>query len=142
MPHPAHGPCLAHAHAEECDCLCGHPDTLAAFRRIEADISRRTLLGGMAAMVGLFAGFRASSLIADAPRAEERPILFTGLRLFDGQTLSLREDVNVLVDGRRIVDLPPLDARPDGAHVIDCDGRVLMPGLIFYPAYGASSTAS
>lgn len=33
------------------------PETQAAMRRIEADISRRQFLGGSAAVIGMFAGF-------------------------------------------------------------------------------------
>ncbi|MCH8505560.1 MAG: amidohydrolase family protein [Ectothiorhodospiraceae bacterium] len=84
----------------------------------------------MAGMVGLFAGFGASSLLAEAPRSEERPLLLTNLRLFDGRRLELQQGVSVLVDGERIKELVGSDASPEGVRRIDCGGRVLMPGLI------------
>ncbi len=120
--------CSSHAHGMAC--LCGHHHIQAAIRRLETDINRRVLLGGMAGMVGLFAGFGASSLLAEAPGAEQRPLLLTNLRLFDGQRLELRQGVGVLVEGERIQDLVGPDAMPGDVRRIDCGGRVLMPGLI------------
>lgn len=110
-------------------CRCGAPGTLAAMRRIEADLSRRQMLGGAAAVVGMFAGF---GLAPRAVRAQEagRPLLLTNLRLFDGLELSMREGVSTLVQGDRIAGLPPAAERPDGATVIDCGGRAVVPGLI------------
>jgi imidazolonepropionase-like amidohydrolase len=60
-----------------------------------------------------------------------RPILFANFRLFDGKSGSLREGVRLLVEGNRIKAVVAGNpAAPDGALVIDCGGRVLMPGLI------------
>jgi imidazolonepropionase-like amidohydrolase len=56
---------------------------------------------------------------------------FTNFRLFDGKSGSLREGMRLLVEGngiKAVVTGNP--AAPDGAQVIDCGGRVLMPGLI------------
>ena len=66
-------------------------------RRIEADISRRQMLGGMSAVVGMFAGFGLAprELRAQTPG---RPVLLTNLRLFDGETLSIRTGVDILVE--------------------------------------------
>ncbi|MFT4150598.1 MAG: amidohydrolase family protein [Paracoccaceae bacterium] len=110
-------------------CLCGAPETLAAMRRIEADISRRQMLGGMAAVVGMFAGFGLAprELRAQTPG---RPTLLTNLRLFDGETLSLRDGVDILVQGGRIAALPAKGQGPQDADVIDCGGRTVIPGLI------------
>lgn len=55
-------------------------------------------------------------------------ITFTNARVFDGLNDRLTA-ANVVVDGERIKlvsDAPP----PPGAEVVDCGGRVLMPGLI------------
>ncbi|MET0528223.1 MAG: amidohydrolase family protein [Microvirga sp.] len=59
------------------------------------------------------------------------PLVFANFMLFDGRSKALRGGLRLLVDGNRIKqiaagDLPP----PDGARMIDCGGRVLMPGLI------------
>jgi len=65
------------------------------------------------------------------PAKISRSILFTNVRLFDGTSSMLRPGVRVLVEDNRIkavaADNPPA---PDGARVIDCGNRVLMPGLI------------
>lgn len=98
-------------------------------RRIEADISRRQILGGMAAVVGMFAGF---GLAPQKLRAQEpgRPTLLTNLRLFDGEVLSLRDGVDILVQAGRIVALPAPGQGPEDADRIDCGGRAVIPGLI------------
>lgn len=110
-------------------CLCASPQTLAAMRRIEADLSRRQMLGGMAAVVGMFAGFGLAPRDARA-QAPGRPLLLTNLRLFDGEQLSMREGVEILVDAGRIAGLPARGAGPQDAEVIDCGGRSVIPGLI------------
>lgn len=55
-------------------------------------------------------------------------LAFTNARVFDGLNNRLTE-ASVLVEGERIkavTDAPP----PAGAELVDCGGRVLMPGLI------------
>ena len=57
-------------------------------------------------------------------------IIFRGARVFDGDSADLHEQ-NVVVEGDRIIDVSP--AMPDGdeeTQIVDCAGRVLMPGLI------------
>jgi imidazolonepropionase-like amidohydrolase len=110
-------------------CHCGAPATQAAFRRLEADITRRQMLGGAAAMVGMFAGF---GLAPTEVRAQTpgQPILLTNLRLFDGETLAMREGVDILIEGERITALPPVGQGPAEAQRIDCGGRAVIPGLI------------
>ena len=55
-------------------------------------------------------------------------IAFTNARVFDGTSNALRP-LNVLVEGERIASLSEAPPPPD-AEVLDCGGRVLMPGLI------------
>jgi imidazolonepropionase-like amidohydrolase len=110
-------------------CKCGAPGTLRAYARLEADLSRRAMLGGTAAVMAMFAGFGLAPRTArgqDAPR----PILLTNLRLFDGRETRMREGVSVLIDGDRISDLPPDGQGPEEAERVDCGGRAVIPGLI------------
>jgi len=60
-------------------CLCGAPRTQAAFARLTADLDRRRMLGGTAAMLGLFAGFGLRPREARGQQSG-RPILLTDLR--------------------------------------------------------------
>src|SRR5580704_1442878 len=56
-------------------------------------------------------------------------IVFRSARIFDGESEVLRTNENVFVEGgviSEISDRPP----SDGDEVVDCGGRVLMPGLI------------
>lgn len=110
-------------------CHCGAPRTQAAFRRIEADLNRRHFIGGAAAIIGMFAGFglAPTDLRAQTPG---RPLLLTNLRLFDGETLSMREGLKILVEGDRIKALPRIGQGPQDAQRIDCRGRAVIPGLI------------
>ena len=58
-------------------------------------------------------------------------VLFKGARVFDGWSPTFRERCDVLVEDdeiRRVSDEPlPLER---GTELVDCGGRVLMPGLI------------
>jgi imidazolonepropionase-like amidohydrolase len=110
-------------------CLCGAPETQAAMRRIEADITRRQLLGGAGAVVGLFASF---GLAPRDVRAQTpgRPLLLTNLRYFDGTTLAMQTGRDILIDGGQIAAILPAGTGPAEAEVIDCGGRSVTPGLI------------
>lgn len=110
-------------------CLCAAPVTMAAYRRLEADLRRREVLRGASAVMAMFAGFALGGRDAFA-RDANRPTLLTNLRLFDGVNLSLREGVDVLVEGDRVSSLPSRGQGPEGARVIDCGGRAVIPGLI------------
>jgi imidazolonepropionase-like amidohydrolase len=77
------------------------------------------------ASLGLFTSAKA------APAESPRPILFTNFRLFDGTSSTLRDGLFLLVEGQRIKAVGTgAPAAPDGARVIHCGGRVIMPGLI------------
>jgi len=110
-------------------CLCGAPLTQAAMDRIEADISRRQMLGGMTAVVAMFAGF---GLAPREVRAQTpgRPTLLTNLRFFNGRDLEMQEGRDILVDGGRIAAMLPAGTGPEDADVIDCGERSVTPGLI------------
>ncbi|MDW7745860.1 amidohydrolase family protein [Halomonas sp.] len=126
-PLPPLAPVSHHAHGP---CGCGSPLLQRFHERMMAEISRRHFLGGTAALMALFAGLHAPFAVGEQPREREGPLLLTHLRLFDGSGSSLRDDVAVRVEEGRIAALLPGDADADGAEVIDCGGRVLMPGLI------------
>jgi imidazolonepropionase-like amidohydrolase len=56
-------------------------------------------------------------------------IVFRSARIFDGASETLRTNENVFVEGGVISEIS--DRPPDGGdEVVDCGGRVLMPGLI------------
>jgi imidazolonepropionase-like amidohydrolase len=109
-------------------CSCRLSAVQTASRRISADLSRRGFVAGVTASVaslGLFTSARG------APEPTSRPILFTNFRLFDGTSSNLRDGLFLLVDGTRIKDVGSgTPATPEGARVIHCGGRVIMPGLI------------
>lgn len=110
-------------------CLCGAPETQAAMQRIEADISRRQMLGGAAAVVGMFAGFGLAPREVRAQGAG-RPTVLTNLRFFDGRTLAMQSGRDIVIEGGRISGLPATGTGPTDAEVIDCGGRAVTPGLI------------
>ena len=110
-------------------CLCGSPQTQAAFARIEADLRRREMLGGMAAVLGLFAGFGLGPEPAYGQGAGQ-PLLLTNLRFFDGSRLAMQDGRDILIEGGRIAALLPAGQGPEEARRIDCGGRAVIPGLI------------
>lgn len=107
-------------------CSCQSLQVQQASLRLER-LTRRALLAGMGAT--LMAGPHRPALAqASAPPPK---LLFRQVRLFDGRTASAGADRQVLVEGDRIAAIdgannPP----PDGTTVIDCGGRLLMPGMI------------
>ena len=87
-------------------------------------------LGGLAATLAPFAVTRAAN--EDAPQSGqiERPVLLTNLRLFDGSGKAVRDGVQVLLQGNVISALLPAAEKIEGAQTIDCQGKLVMPGLI------------
>jgi imidazolonepropionase-like amidohydrolase len=58
-------------------------------------------------------------------------VAFTNVRLFDGKSDALLAGLRAVIDGRTIKTVEPTAAPLDpDVRVIDCGGRVLMPGLI------------
>ena len=111
-------------------CLCGAPQTQAAFARIEADMTRRQMIGGTAAVLGMFEGFGLGPEAAAFGQGAGQPVLLTNLRYFDGTTLAMQEGREILIEGGRIAGIIPAGQGPDDARRIDCGGRAVIPGLI------------
>ena len=126
------GPRLCEAVEAGTTALCGccSPAARRAAARVTADIDRRMFLGGAGALAAAFLGMKSGPAQAEPPPAPDRPIHFTNLRLFDGTGGAPRDGVGILVRGNRIEALPPAAERVEGARVIDCGGRLAMPGLI------------
>jgi imidazolonepropionase-like amidohydrolase len=111
-------------------CLCHTP----AFARLNAHLtqkfSRRSSIATAAATFGAFAAGSGSASV-DASSAPMARVAFANARLFDGKSDALLEGLRVVVGGKTIKAVEPAEAPLDGdVWVIDCGGRVLMPGLI------------
>lgn len=111
-------------------CTCGGVAAQVLHDRVTASMTRRMFLGGAAAAVVPFIGFQTSKAIAQQPAPPDRPVLLTNLRLFDGVSGTVREGINILVEGNRISALPGAGEVIESAQIIDCGGRLAMPGLI------------
>ena len=111
-------------------CFCHRPEIGALTRRINADLSRRGFVAGMATSIAsLGLPFRVNAQPARA--AQGRPIVLTNFRLFDGKRASLRDGLHLVVEGNRIKSVASgAPAALEGAQTINCGGRVIMPGLI------------
>jgi imidazolonepropionase-like amidohydrolase len=120
------GPLQA-APSQGCSC-CGGELQLAT-RRINADLSRRGFVAGMGASLGALGLPRAAGAQAAFGRAP--PTVFKNFLLFDGKSNALRGGLVLIVEGGRIKAVATgSPTGPEGAHTIDCGGRVVMPGLI------------
>jgi len=110
-------------------CLCARSQAAYANRRISADLARRGFVVGVGAslLASLFPGIARAAV----PSADRSPVILTNLRLYDGKSAQLQDGRFLVVEGATIAHVgqgqPP--AR-EGARVLDCGGRVVMPGLI------------
>jgi imidazolonepropionase-like amidohydrolase len=114
-------------------CSCCLPQLQLATHRIGRELSRRGFIAGMGASLATLAslGLARPAGAQAAPSAPMPPILFRNFLLFDGTSTALRGGLGLLVEGGRIKLIAAGEmAPPDGARVIDCGGRVMMPGLI------------
>jgi imidazolonepropionase-like amidohydrolase len=111
-------------------CLCHTP----AFARLNAHLAQKFSRPSSIAAVGASFGVFAAGLGSTATLASGRPssrIAFANTRLFDGKSDALLAGLRVVVDGKAIKAIEPTEAPVDpDVRVIDCGGRVLMPGLI------------
>jgi imidazolonepropionase-like amidohydrolase len=124
--------CVSADHVERSGpstCSCCQPHLQAAARRIDRDLSRRGFMAGAGASLASVGLFRPAGAQAAPP--PPTPIVFSNFLLFDGKSKALRGGLRLLVEGNRIKQIASGDpAPPEGAQMIDCGGRVLMPGLI------------
>jgi len=107
-------------------CACHTPAVAEIDRRISAGLNRRSVLKGIAS------AFATMSLASGPAFAQTpgKPLLLTNVRIFDGRKGSLVEGSNLLVSGNSIEALVPAAETVTDADIIDCGGRVAMPGLI------------
>lgn len=105
-------------------CLCHSPVVAEINARLNGGLSRRSVLRGIAGAIGTMAAG------VPAFAAEGKPVLLKNVRIFDGKSSSYIEGRDVLVSGDRIGNLVGQGETVADAEVIDCGGRVLMPGLI------------
>ncbi|MGC4024614.1 MAG: amidohydrolase family protein [Mesorhizobium sp.] len=105
-------------------CACHNPALHLAAKRLDS-FSRRGFLAAIGATAGAAALPRPAS--AQEPA---KPVLFTKARIFDGKSGSLTSG-QVLIEGNKIASIDTGNSpAPDGATIVDCGDRVLMPGLI------------
>lgn len=109
------------------DCPCHSSQTRSLFARIDAGLSRRSVLKGIAASLAVPALGGVAPSFAQVPA---NPLLFRNASLFDGNSSRLIKGQDVLVEGNRIKALVAAGDTVAGAEVIDCGGRTLMPGMI------------
>jgi imidazolonepropionase-like amidohydrolase len=111
-------------------CLCHRHEIRSLTRRISTDLTRRGFVAGATASIALL-GLPRPAGAQPVPAQPARPVLFTNFRLFDGKDAGLRDGRRLLIEGNRIKAIAQGNpGAPDGARVIDCGGRVIMPGLI------------
>ena len=112
-------------------CPCSSPACQRLHLRVTEDLSRRHFLGGAAAMLAPFALPAAAQAITHrTPLDPHRPLLLTNLRLFDGSGKAVQHGLHVLVHNARIADVLPSATPVNDAQILDCQGKLLMPGLI------------
>jgi hypothetical protein len=105
-----------------------------AFARLNTHLaqkfSRHSSIAATGASLGVFAA-GSGSMSAHASGAPISRVTFANARLFDGKSNALLEGLRIVVDGTTIKAVEPAEAPLDpNGRIIDCGGRVLMPGLI------------
>ncbi|WP_414475070.1 amidohydrolase family protein [Microvirga sp. M2] len=118
------------ARSEAWTCSCCQPQLQTASRRIGMDLSRRGFMAGASASLVSLGLVRPVGAQSSSSRPAP-PLAFGNFLLFDGKSNVLRGGLRLLVEGNRIKQIVSGDpAPPEGTRMIDCGGRVLMPGLI------------
>jgi imidazolonepropionase-like amidohydrolase len=106
------------------------PQLYSAARRIDRELSRRGFIGGVGASLASLGLVRRAGA-QPPPSGPTPPIAFRNFLLFDGTSKALRRGLWLVVEGNRIKRIAAGGGTPpEGARMIDCGGRVMMPGLI------------
>ena len=93
-------------------------------------MSRRGFIAGAGASLTSLGFVRPVGAQA-APPGPTPPIVFGNFLLFDGKSKDLRGGLRLIIEGNRIKQIAIGEMTPpEGAQIIDCGGRVIMPGLI------------
>lgn len=108
-------------------CACHSADAQQLLARVEAGLSRRSVIKGIAAA---FAAPALGFVHQAFAQAQARPVLLSNAVIFDGVASTLISGKNVLVEGGLIKGIVPAAETVADADVIDCGGRTLMPGMI------------
>ena len=119
-------PLSHHEHDEPCLCHS------KAFLRINTVLTREALKAPPITRSTVNSAIPGGASDNGVSTGEARQVkVFINVRVFDGVSDTLRDDLQVIVDGNKIHDLLPANTPlPDNADVIDGKGGVLMPGLI------------
>ena len=111
-------------------CLCHTPAFARLNTHLTQKFSRHSSIAATGATLGAFAA-GSGSTPARAAAAPMARVAFTNARLFDGKSDALLEGLRVVVDGKTIKAVEPAEGPLEAdIRLIDCGGRVLMPGLI------------
>ena len=93
-------------------------------------MSRRGFIAGVGASLASLGFVRPAGAQA-VPPGPTPPVMFQNFLLFDGKSNALRGGLRLFIEGNRIKRIAGGEITPpEGARVIDCGGRVIMPGLI------------
>jgi imidazolonepropionase-like amidohydrolase len=118
-------------HAHHQFCTCGSFTTQFIYQRVMADMSRRVFLGGVAAMMAPFAvGQSVGGGTSPQGKEATAPLLLSNLRLFDGTGKRIQEGVQILIKDKVISAILPASEKVEGARILDCQGKLVMPGMI------------
>jgi imidazolonepropionase-like amidohydrolase len=111
-------------------CLCHTPAFARLNARLAQKFSRYSFIAATDASLGVFAA-GSGSTPARVSAGPSSHFAFTNALLFDGKSDALLQGLSVVVEGKMIKAVEPAEAPLDAdVRVIDCGGRVLMPGLI------------
>lgn len=112
-------------------CTCSSPHIQDFHERMMLDLSKRDFYSSVKSSGAQLPGSKLSAVSGQGSTAEVagRSILLTHIRLFDG-TAVLNDQVTLLIKDGLIDALLPVNTPVEGAVVIDCGQRVVMPGLI------------
>ena len=112
-------------------CTCSSPDIQNFHERMMLDLSRRDVYSSIKPKAAQRVDTRTAKTSGQGTNAEvsANTLLLKNIRLFNGSVV-LDDKVCILIKDGVIDSLLPANTDVEGAVVIDCGRRVVMPGLI------------
>ena len=107
-------------------CVCAHPAIPLIHRRLDAAAASPAAPSSSAAS----AAFQSDNALEQKPLALAPKLILKNLRLFDGIKTQLQAGLAVQIDQGRITAVMNNADIPADAATLDCQNKVLMPGLI------------
>src|SRR5690625_990302 len=120
-------PARSHYEEQHQSCKCTSAPAKKIYQQVMMAMANPS---GQLNIAHTFSSFKQQSRLSMGPQRSEKPIVLTNMRLFDGLRTELQTGLSLRIENNIITAIDNEGMEQGDAQVIDCQGLVVMPGLI------------